>query len=355
MKKIRCAVAGVTGIVGQNFIRLLHNHPNFELASICASDARIGQEFGKTIPFVQTPLPTDILRMPLDAMDIDTLRKREIAVVFSALPADIANSFENQAANAGLAIFSNASAHRMDPDVPILIPEINADHLQLVKIQKKRFAKGGFIVTNANCTTTGLCLAVAPLLDLEVYELVVASYQALSGAGYPGYSAMEMSANCIPYIAGEEKKVEIEVEKIFGKLYKNTIIQPVDWNIFPHCVRVPSIVGHLISVHVVGERELPYSAIEYRFKNFKPCKKALGLPSSPYQPIIFLEEANRPQPRLDVDAGEPARARGMAVSVGRLTVLGPVIRFFTLSHNLVRGAAGGSVLNAELAFREGLL
>ena len=354
MKKIRCAIAGATGIVGQNFIRLLHNHPNFELASICAGDARIGQEFGKTIPFVQTPLPTDILRMPLDAMDIETLRKREIAVVFSALPADIANSFEIQAANAGLAVFSNASAHRMDADVPILIPEINADHLQLVELQKKRFTNGGFIVTNANCTTTGLVLALAPLLDLDLYEIVIASYQALSGAGYPGYSAMEMSANCIPYIAGEEKKVEIEVEKIFGKIYKNTI-QPVDWNIAAHCVRVPTIVGHLISVHAIGERELPHSAIEYRFQNFKPGKSVLGLPTAPVQPILLLNEPDRPQPRLDVNAGEPARARGMAISVGRLTVLGPIIRFITLSHNLIRGAAGGSILNAELALREGLL
>jgi len=183
---------------------------------------------------------------------------------------------------------------------------------------------------------------------------VIASYQALSGAGYPGYSAMEMTANCIPYIAGEEKKVEIEVSKIFGKL-NDREIQPAQWHIFPHCVRVPSIVGHLISVHAVIEQKSSEEQVKSLFNDYKQREQILGLPMAPNQPVLFFDEPSRPQPRLDVNAGEPKRAQGMAISVGRLTVSWPVVRFITLSHNLIRGAAGGSILNAELAIREGLL
>jgi len=354
MSKIRCAVAGATGVVGQTFLQLLYDHPKFELVSICASEARIGKKLGESLTFSMAPLPKDFLHMPLQSMEIDTLKQNDVSVLFSALPSDTAGAFETEAADAGVAVFSNAASHRMDADVPILIPEINADHLKLVEHQKTKKLNGGFIVTNANCTTTGLVMALDPIVDMGFKELVIASYQALSGAGYPGYAVMEMSANCIPYIAGEEKKVEIEVAKIFGKRI-NGEIAPVEWNIFPHCVRVPTIVGHLISVHVVLEKDTELDIIEKRFKQYLPGENVLGLHTAPIRPIYFLDEVNRPQPRLDVNLGEPARAQGMAISVGRLTVQGPIIRFITLSHNLIRGAAGGSIINAELAVREGLL
>ena len=354
MKKRRCAVVGATGIVGQTFLRLLHDHPYFTVAAICASETRIGEKLGQSIPFLQESLPSEILNMSLSGMCIDGLKQEGISIVFSALPADIAKPFESAAAEAGLGVFSNASAHRMDKSVPILIPEVNSEHLALIKTQSWNGSSGGFIVTNANCTTTGLCVALAPISDLGIEELIVSSYQALSGAGYPGHAALEMSANCIPHIPKEEEKVRIETKKIFGTFARDGI-KPSNWAVFPHCVRVSTPVGHLISVHAKIAKRADVKTIAERFRKFKPPNRISQLPSSPYQAVLLRDEPDRPQPRLDSAAGEPERARGMAVSVGRLSVSGKIIRFVALSHNLIRGAAGGSILNAELLYREGWL
>jgi len=295
-----------------------------------------------------------MMDLHLDEVDIIKLKEKEISVIFSALPANIAEKFERKAAANGIAIFSNACAHRMNQLVPILIPEINYEHIQLVNKQRAKLSQDGFIVTNANCTTTGLCLSLAPLEILDIDEIVVSSYQALSGAGIPGHSALEMGANCIPFISGEEEKMILETNKIFGKQQNGSIIS-AQWNIYPHCVRVPTPVGHLLSVHVKVKKETELSTIVDLFQNYMPHYNITNLPTAPLSPILLLDEAKRPQPRLDAGAGTPSRASGMAITVGRLNSVKSIIRFVTLSNNLIRGAAGGSILNAELAFQEDLL
>ncbi len=352
MSKIKSAVLGATGIVGQHFLKLLVDHPYFELTAIGASDVRVGQRLREIKPLIAEGLPSAFADMVFDPISVDLLVTKGVEIVFSALPADIATGIEKEAAEKGLKVFSNASSHRMNPQVPILIPEINHQHLRMAHVQQERTK--GFIITNANCTTTGLALALTPLLPLGIKKLIVASYQAISGAGYPGVAALDIAGNVIPFIQGEENKVRQECAKICGQLEGSKII-PTDWEIHAHCFRVPTIVGHLISVHVEVEQEVDYPDVVERFKGYVSPEPVIGLPTAPVQPVILNLEPTRPQPRIDVDAGEPVRAKGMTATVGRLEVEKRVIRFATLSNNLVRGAAGGSVLNAELAYRERLL
>jgi len=352
MAKIKSAVLGATGIVGQHFVKLLVDHPYFELAAVCASDARAGQRLREIKPLIADGIPPAFADMVFDPMSIDLLLTKGIEIVFSALPADIATGIEKEAAEKGLKVFSNANSYRMNPQVPILIPEINYQHLALAQVQQQQTK--GFIITNANCTTTGLALALIPLLLLRIKKLIVASYQAISGAGYPGVAALDIAGNVIPFIQGEENKVRQECAKICGRL-KGSEIVPTDWEVHAHCFRVPTIVGHLISVHVEVEQDVDFQGVVDRFKSYVSPEQVMGLPTAPVQPVILNLEPTRPQPRIDVDAGEPVRAKGMTATVGRLEVSGRIIRFATLSNNLVRGAAGGSVLNAELAYRERLL
>ncbi len=349
---MKCAVLGATGVVGQHFLKLLEDHPEFELAAVCASDARTGQPLSSAKELISGGIPAQFKDIVFDPMQVDALLAKDIKLVFSALPASIAKDFEMEAAAKGINVFSNASAYRMDPGVPILIPEINYDHLQLVKGQLSH--KKGYIVTNANCTTTGLAMALLPIQPLGIRRLIIASYQAISGSGYPGHSALDMTANVIPYIAGEEPKVLAECRKIFGEV-AGSQISPTTWEIHAHCLRVATVVGHMISVHVELEKEADEEMVQSLFQAYESPDAVKGLATAPLKPVIFSEDPLRPQPRLDVDAGTPGRARGMAVTVGRLSVDGPVIRFVTLSNNLVRGAAGGSILNAELARRENIL
>ncbi len=349
MEKVNCAVLGATGVVGQNFLRLLQHHPFFHLKSVCASDSRIGEKLGYVRELIPEGIPSCFSDLTFDPMRMDHLQKRGIQILFSALPADIAVNVEMEAAKKGMYVFSNASAYRMDPQVPILIPEINTDHLRLVDQQRKNHP--GFIITNANCTTTGLALALAPIRDLEIEELVMSSYQAISGSGYPGHSALDMLNNVLPYIRNEEPKMRQECLKIFGDL-KNKSIFPKEWNIFSHCIRVPTDIGHMISLHIRLKRPVSQPDIESSFRKYRTSLIDKALPTAPEKPVLLTEDPLRPQPRLDVNAGTPERARGMAVVVGRLSVEKNIVRFVTLSNNLIRGAAGGSVLNAELAFRE---
>ncbi len=352
MPKIKTAVLGATGIVGQHFLKLLVDHPYFELAAICASDARSGQRLSDIKPLLADGIPSAFADTVFDPLSIDLLATKGVEVVFSALPADIATSVEKEAAEKGLKVFSNAGSYRMNPKVPILIPEINYPHLELARVQQRETK--GFIITNANCTTTGLALALAPLLSLRIKKLIVASYQAISGAGYPGVAALDIVGNVIPFIQGEENKVRQECAKICGQFSGSGII-PTDWEIHAHCFRVPTVVGHLISVHLEIEQNVDYQGIVDCFKSYVSPEQVMGLPTAPIQPVLLNLEPTRPQPRIDVDAGEPQRAKGMTATVGRLEVSDRIIRFATLSNNLVRGAAGGSVLNAELAYREHLL
>ncbi|MBD3385704.1 aspartate-semialdehyde dehydrogenase [candidate division KSB1 bacterium] len=349
MEKMNCAVLGATGVVGQNFLRLLQEHPYFELKSVCASDSRIGEKLGYVRELIPGGIPPVFAPLEFDPMRMDILKKKDIRVVFSALPADIAVNVEMEAAKRGMAVFSNAGAYRMDPQIPILIPEINADHLDLVKQQQKKYP--GFIITNANCTTTGLALSLLPLAGFNIEELIVSSYQAISGSGYPGHSALDMLNNVIPYIKNEEPKMRQECLKIFGNIRENSI-ELKEWNVYAHCIRVPTEIGHLISVHVKLKESVEPQSVEALFRNFSAPAIVRDLPTAPSKPVLFTEDPLRPQPRLDLGAGTPERAKGMAVVVGRLNVENNIIRFVTLSNNLIRGAAGGSVLNAELAYRE---
>ncbi|MBN1561956.1 aspartate-semialdehyde dehydrogenase [candidate division KSB1 bacterium] len=350
MERVKCAVFGATGVVGQNFLRLLVEHPYFELAAICASDVRIGQKLGSAKEQVVGGIPAPFADLVFDPVDVNVLESKRIEVAFSGLPADVAKEFEKEAARRGIKVFSNAGAYRMDQNVPILIPEINHPHLALVREQETP----GFIVTNANCTATGLTMALLPLLPFGIRKLVVASYQAISGAGYPGLSAMDIFGNVIPYISNEEPKLRQECVKICGELTGGEIV-PADWQVHAHCIRVQTLIGHLLSVHIELHAAPSLEAVQTAIMRYQSPPAVVGLPTAPDRPICYLEQMDRPQPRYDVMLGTPERARGMAIAIGRLEVEENIVRFITLSNNLVRGAAGGSLLNAELAYRQGLL
>jgi len=352
MKKIQCVVLGATGVVGQHFLRMLAGHPLFQVAAVCASEGRIGQRLGDVKALIPEGIPEEVADLTFVAMEVKTLLAKKIQVAFSALPTDVAREVEKDLSIAGIHVFSNASAYRMDEHVPILIPEVNYPHLTLAREQMQ--SSKGFIITNANCTTTGLALALLPLLPFGIRKLVMASYQAISGAGYPGVPALDISGNVIPHIDGEEAKVRQECTKIFGK-GDGDMIKPTDWEIHAHCVRVPTLVGHLLSVHVEVETTPSWEHVQTAMESFQPDRSVQGLPTAPVKPVLLTLDKFRPQPSRDVMAGEPVRAQGMAVVVGRLEVEKNIIRLVTLSNNLIRGAAGGSVLNAELAHREGLL
>lgn len=350
MDKIPAAILGATGMVGQYFLHMLRDHPDFSVAAVCASDARIGQPLGDVRPLHPAGIPADLAGLPFSALDAEAITAMGVRVAFSALPADIARSIEPALADRGIHLFSNASAFRMEPDVPILIPEVNEGHLALARQQRRR----GKIITNANCTSTGLALSLQPLRRFGIRRLIVASYQAISGAGYPGVPALDISANVIPWIDSEEGKVRQEIAKIFGQI-DGPELRPADWEIHAHCVRVPTVVGHLVSTHVELEQSVDQEEVERLYREFRTPAALSGLPTAPEQPLLLAAGMNRPQPRWDAEAGGPGRRAGMAVVVGRLEVTGTIVRQVNLANNLVRGAAGGSVLNAELALRAGLI
>lgn len=352
MEKIRCAVLGATGVVGQHFLKLLVDHPYFELVAVSASDARAGMKLGDVKPLIKDGIPACFANLVFDPMDMNILADRKVRIAFSALPADIAKKVEKEAAAKGIRVFSNASAYRMDPQVPILIPEVNAEHLNLIEQQRKETE--GYIVTNANCTTTGLAMALLPIVQFGIKKMIVASYQAISGAGYPGLSAMDIMGNVIPFIKGEEPKMRLECRKIFGA-YNGATIDDREWEIHAHCVRVPTMIGHLISVHAEVEQDVTQEQVVQAIEDYRSPQEVSGLPTAPEYPVLYTSVPTRPQPGMDVDAGDTPRSKGMAVTIGRLEVEKNLIRFITLSNNLVRGAAGGSVLNAELAYRRNLL
>ncbi len=348
MEKIRCAVLGATGVVGQHFLRLLVDHPYFELVAVCASEMRTGLPLRSAKEQVEGGIPACFGDMLFDPLDVDVLVAKGAKAAFSALPAETATAVEKAAVERGIHVFSNAASYRMAEDVPILIPEVNHPHLDLVRRQ----STPGFIVTNANCTTTGLTMALLPIMDFGIRKLVVASYQAISGAGYPGLSALDILGNVIPYIKNEEPKVRRECVKICGS-FNGAGITEAPWDVYAHCIRVQTITGHLISVHAELEREVTTEEVKQAVLDYQAPEIVRGLPTAPIQPIIYRQEEDRPQPRWDVNAGQPERAKGMAVTIGRVEAEKNIVRFVTLSNNLVRGAAGGSILNAELAYRRG--
>ncbi len=353
MKKIKTAILGCTGLVGQQFARLLDGHPYFELACLTASSRSAGKFYGDTLSelpatWVGAGTRSEMIRSTTPE-DIITSGAR---VVFSALPAACADGLETELRRQGMFVFSNASSHRMDPDVPLLIPEVNPDHLALAERQLEKFP--GFIVTNSNCSVAGLALALKPLTVFPLRAVTVTTFQAISGGGRRGVASWDILGNVIPFISQEEGKVEREAKKLLGTLAADGV-RDLDAEIFPSCSRVPVKDGHLQSVSV--EFAAPVSGVEIAraMAAFRTETQRLALPTAPQRPIIVHDGFDRPQPALDVNAGEPARAAGMAVTVGRLRIRGRRCDFFLLVHNTVRGAAGGSVLNAELAFAKKLL
>jgi len=355
MAKKKAAILGSSGMIGQRFAHMLHGHPYFEVDSYCASDRSEGKQLSEVWKLSDIQLDPALGKNMIEGTSAQSLAKKGTEVVFSGLPSDVAGPIEDECAENGMAVFSNAASHRMEPDTPILIPEINADHLASIDIQKKRRRKGGFVVTNANCSVTGLALGLKPLVDKFGFtEVNVATYQALSGAGHPGVPSLDILGNVLPYIKSEEEKMTAEGKKILGE-YRNARFVDSPVNINACCARVNVRDGHLEAVFISGKDMPGKKDIEKALSEFRAKPQQLKLPSAPEQPIIVMNQPNRPQPILDVDAGYPERAKGMAVSVGRIRVTEGSLRFYLLSHNTIRGGAGGSVLNAELAFKEGVI
>ncbi len=348
-QKIPVGVLGATGAVGQRFVELLVHHPWFELTVLTASDASAGKRYGDACRWL---LSADMPAGVADMVVRETAPGVECEIVFSALPGDRAGEVEEAFAAAGYGVFSNASAHRQDVDVPLLIPEVNPDHLALLEIQQARRGwKKGFIVTNPNCTAVMLTMALAPLYAaFGLQAVLVTTMQGLSGAGYPGVPSLDALDNVIPYIGGEEDKVASEPRKMLGRLVDG-VVQYADFAISPHCNRVSTREGHLETVSVSFRQKVTLEEVVAVWRAWDPLPQKLNLPTAPRPPLIVRSEPDRPQTRLDRDAG-----KGMAVTIGRVRPCEVLdVKFVLLGHNTIRGAAGASVLNAELMVAQGLL
>jgi aspartate-semialdehyde dehydrogenase len=338
--KYSIGILGATGMVGQRFIQLLEDHPWFEITWLAASDRSSGKLYGEAAKWrLDTPLPERIARMTVAAAEPEGAPK----IIFAALDTGIARELEPRFAEAGCAVISNSSAYRMAPNVPLVIPEINAEHLHLIEEQPWRKQSGGYMVTNPNCSTIGLVLALKPLEErFGLEQIFVTTMQAISGAGYPGVPSMDILGNVVPYIGNEEEKMEEETLKLLGRL-EGRAVTPLTARISAQCNRVAVEDGHTESVSIKLGRPATHEEILAAWAEFKPLN-GKGLPTAPEQPIEWTPQADRPQPRLDRNRG-----KGMAVTVGRLRPCGLLDwKFTALSHNTIRGAAGAAILNAEL-------
>jgi aspartate-semialdehyde dehydrogenase len=350
MSKIKVGVLGATGAVGQRFVQLLADHPYFDLAILAASERSAGKTYREATNWILTaPMPAHLAQQMVEPMSTDL----DCPLLFSALPTAEAREWESQLAAAGYGIFSNAGAHRMDDDVPLLIPEVNPDHLDLLTHQQAhRGWSRGFIVTNPNCTSMPMTMALAPLhVRFGVEAVIATSMQAVSGAGYPGVPSLDAIDNIVPLVAeSEEHKMNIEPNKMLGRS-NGQQVEPAGITISAHCNRVPVSDGHLVTVSVSFRQKPSLGEILEAWQSWQPLPQQLGLPMAPQPALVVRAEPNRPQPRLDRDAGG-----GMATTVGRLRPCAVLdVRFVCLAHNTVRGAAGGSVLNAELMVAQGRL
>jgi len=346
--RIPVAVLGATGSVGQRFVQLLEHHPWFRLAEVVASERSAGKNYSDAADWrLDTLLPDAAAALTVKQLGADL----ESRLVFSGLDSSVAGEAEDLYANRGCVVVSNSRNHRMDDDVPLLIPEINPDHLDAVERQKKRRGSRGYIVTNPNCSTVGLAMAMAPLeRQFGVETLHVTTMQAISGAGYAGVPSYAILDNVIPYISGEEAKIESEPQKILGK-WDGARFVPTDSTISAQVNRVPTIDGHLMSISLKLRERATLSDIQQAIETFSGEPQKRELPSAPRHPLHYVPGDDRPQPRLDRD-----RENGMAVSIGRLRPC-PIltIRMVALVHNTIRGAAGAALLNAELLEARGLL
>jgi len=348
-KKWRAGVLGATGMVGQRLVRLLAEHPWFELTAVAASERSLGKRYPEAVRWhLEGPVPEAARELLLEDLEPNL----DCDFVFSAPDSSVAGEAEEQFARAGYPVVSNSKNHRMDADVPLLIPEVNATHIDAIPLQKKnRGYDTGFIVTNPNCSTAGLVLVLKPLADLFGLEkLFVVTLQAVSGAGYPGVPSMDALANVIPFIGGEEEKMEAEPQKLLGRWDGGRFIS-AGLGISAHCNRVPVIDGHTECVSVRLKKTATIEEVREALRNFEVSEEMAALPTAVKNPVVVLDEDDRPQPRKDANTGH-----GMAAVVGRVRECPLLdVKLTLLSHNLVRGAAGGALLNAELLAARGFL
>jgi len=346
-KKIEVGVLGATGMVGQHFVKFLAGHPWFDLTWVGASDRSAGKKYSDATSWrLEGEMPAGVRDLIVEECKPGNAPK----LVFSATDASVATELEQAFAIGGHSVVSNSRNHRMENDVPLLVPEVNHEHLAALAVQKANRGWKGQIATNPNCSTVVLTLALGALKQFKVKRIIVTTMQAISGAGYPGVPSMDINANVVPFIDGEEEKMEIETQKILGA-FDGKSFQPLAAGVSAHCNRVPVLDGHTETVSVEFEQKISEQDILNAFATYKSKPQDLNLPSAPKRPVIYMTEANRPQPRRDVE-----REHGMTVFTGRLRPC-PVLdwKFVALGHNTVRGAAGAAVLNAELMQAEGLL
>lgn len=347
--RVRVGILGATGMVGQRFVQMLASHPGFVVTALAASDRSQGKPYGEACTWrlagdMPAFVKSMVVQAPQPPLDCD--------VVLSSLPSDVARAAEETFAKAGYPVISNASSFRMDADVPLLIPEINSEHLEVLGRQRKqRGFRDGYIVTNPNCSTIIMALALAPLHARFGIEAVVATtLQAISGAGYPGVPSLDVVDNVLPFIDGEEAKMEREARKILGRL-KAGAFEDASFAVSAQCHRVNVADGHVVALRVKLAQRASIEQMREAFAGYRSVPQELGLPTAPEHPVLVREEKDRPQPRMDRDAGG-----GMSVTVGRLQpdkVLD--YRFVVLGHNTIRGAAGAALLNAELLLARGLI
>lgn len=346
--RVRVAVLGATGSVGQRFVQLLGSHPWFELAAVTGSPVRVGKRYADTCRWILSePMPENVRNMAVVQTEPDAL---DAELVFCALPSDVAREKEPLFARAGMGVCTNAGAYRREPDVPVLLPEVNPDHIRAIAVQRKNRDWDGFIVTNPNCTSTGMTVVLKAIHDAFGLEKVMAfSMQATSGAGYPGVPSLDIVDNVIPFINGEEGKVEWEPRKMLGR-FNGSSFDLADFQISAHTNRVTVLDGHLVCLTLKLRTQAPPEAVEAVLASYTPPVESRNLPSCPSPVIVVRREPDRPQPRLDRMTGN-----GMSTVVGRVrpdTIFD--IRLAVLSHNTIRGAAGGSLFNAELMVAQGL-
>jgi len=345
--RIEVGILGATGMVGQHFIKFLQGNPWFQVKWLGASDRSAGKKYRDAMTWhLAGGTPDTIADLTVDECKPGNAPR----LLFSAMDASVATDIERAFAQAGHVVVSNSRNHRMERDVPLLVPEINADHLKLVPGQQRLRGWKGQIVTNPNCSTIVLTMGLAPLKQFGITKIIVTTLQAISGAGYPGVASMDITGNVIPYIGMEEEKMEQETQKIMGE-FQGDHIEPLAARVSAHCNRVPVVDGHTVTVSVELSSKPSLADLRHAIDNFSAVPQQKQLPSAPPKPVIYMEQANRPQPRKDVE-----RERGMAAFVGRLRPC-PVLdyKFVALGHNTVRGAAGAAVLNAELMHSEGML
>jgi aspartate-semialdehyde dehydrogenase len=346
-RQLEVGILGATGMVGQQFVRLLDGHPWFKTVWLAASERSEGRSYAEAMKWrLATPPPQDVLGMRVDACTPGNGPR----IVFSALDAKAAKDIEPAFAAAGHIVVSNASSFRMDPSVPLVIPEVNGDHLSLIARQRREHGWKGAIVTNPNCSTVVLSMVLAPLRQFGLSRVMVTTLQAVSGAGYPGVPSLDILGNVIPSISGEEEKLESETQKILGR-YEREAVVPHAVTVSAQTTRVPVVDGHTEAVSIEFEQRRTPADVRGALDAFRARPQELKLPTAPPSPILCTDAADRPQPRLDVE-----RENGMAVTVGRIRPCSVLhVKLIALGHNTVRGAAGVAMLNAEMMVAEGML